>query len=84
MLAINSSDFSVAIRSARLVDNVLMLYSGAGIVKDSIADDEWAELNNKIATVLDILRQQAAGRSSLQGDCELVGLPDEFVHDFNN
>ena len=86
VLAINSSDFSVAIRSARLVDDVLMLYSGAGIVKDSIADDEWAELNNKIATVLDILRQQAAERSSLQGDCpgDLAGLPDEFVHDVNN
>ena len=57
-LGVTSSDFSVAIRSARLVDDALMLYSGAGIVKDSIAEAEWAELNNKIATVLDILRQQ--------------------------
>ena len=86
VLAINSSDFSVAIRSARLVDDALMLYSGAGIVKDSIADDEWAELNNKIATVLDILQQQAADRLSPQGDCQsdLAGLPNEFVHDVNN
>lgn len=84
VLAINSSDFCVAIRSARLVDDNLMLYSGAGIVNGSIADDEWAELNNKIATVLDILQQQAADRSSPQGNSQEAGLPNEFVHDVNN
>ena len=86
VLTINSSDFCVAIRSARLVDDILMLYSGAGIVQGSVADDEWAELNNKIATVLDILQQQVADRSSPQGSSQdkLAGLPNEFVHDVNN
>ncbi|WP_257263781.1 isochorismate synthase MenF [Endozoicomonas sp. ONNA2] len=60
IVGIRKSDFSVAICSARLAGNVLMLYSGAGIVKDSVADEEWSELDNKIATVLDILDRQQA------------------------
>ncbi|MFK0571664.1 isochorismate synthase MenF [Endozoicomonas sp.] len=64
VIGVRKSDFSVAIRSARLTDDALMLYSGAGIVKDSVAEDEWSELNNKIVTVMDILdRQQARGDS---------------------
>ena len=58
VVGIDRSDFSVAIRSARLTDDSLMLYSGAGVVKDSVAEEEWCELNNKIATVLDILERQ--------------------------
>ena len=54
-VGIGSSDFSVTIRSARLVGDCLLIYSGAGMVHDSIAKDEWVELDNKIATLLDIL-----------------------------
>ena len=55
VLGLQNSDFSVAIRSARFTNEALMLYSGAGIVKDSVAIDEWCELDNKIATVLKVL-----------------------------
>lgn len=71
IVGVQKSDFSVAIRSARLADNALMLYSGAGIVKDSVADEEWSELDNKIATVLDILdRQQTGDIAVLSGQAE--------------
>lgn len=56
VVGIRKSDFCVSIRSARLTSDALMLYSGAGTVIDSVAKDEWTELNNKIATVLDISR----------------------------
>ncbi len=82
IVGVRKSDFSVAIRSARLVDNALMLYSGAGIVKDSAAEDEWAELNNKIATVLDILDRQ---KTSKDGIAVLSGQAGQYVdsnHDF--
>ncbi|USE34448.1 isochorismate synthase MenF [Endozoicomonas sp. SCSIO W0465] len=71
IVGVRKSDFCVAIRSARLADNSLMLYSGAGIVKDSVADEEWFELDNKIATVLDVLdRQQSKDcNSSLMAAC---------------
>jgi len=80
VLGIASSDFSVAIRSARLVDDALMLYSGAGIVKGSVAEAEWAELDNKIATVLDILQQQQrdtrqSPQINNQGDHDLAVSP---------
>ena len=38
----------VAIRSGRVFDNKVELISGAGIVNQSIADDEWDELDAKI------------------------------------
>ena len=57
-LGIRSSNFSVAIRSARLVNDCLLLYSGAGTVENSVAQDEWVELDNKIATLLAILTRE--------------------------
>ena len=38
----------VAIRSGRVFDNKVALISGAGIVPQSDADDEWNELDAKI------------------------------------
>lgn len=67
VVGVQKSDFSVAIRSARLADNTLMLYSGAGIVKDSVAAEEWSELDNKIATVLDILDRINTSGSAFSG-----------------
>lgn len=49
------SEFSVAIRSALVVKNSINLYSGAGIVQGSVADQEWQELDDKIGTVLTLL-----------------------------
>jgi menaquinone-specific isochorismate synthase len=56
-LSHNSSDFSVAIRSALVSDNKIKLFAGAGIVTGSIATQEWQELDNKIATILEILEK---------------------------
>jgi menaquinone-specific isochorismate synthase len=51
------SDFSVAIRSALISDNTIKLFAGAGIVTGSIATQEWQELDNKIATILEVLQK---------------------------
>lgn len=45
----------VAIRSALIMDNVLYAYAGCGVVADSDADEEYAETNNKMRTILDAL-----------------------------
>ena len=45
----------VAIRSALIMDNVLYAYAGCGVVADSNADEEYAETNNKMRTILDAL-----------------------------
>lgn len=55
VLGIDHSEFCVAIRSARLSSDALSLFAGAGIVPDSDIQEEWHELNNKIATVSGIL-----------------------------
>ena len=45
----------VAIRSALIMNNVLYAYAGCGVVADSDADEEYAETNNKMRTILDAL-----------------------------
>ena len=45
----------VAIRSALIMDNVFYAYAGCGVVADSNADEEYAETNNKMRTILDAL-----------------------------
>ena len=45
----------VAIRSALIMDNVLYAYAGCGVVADSDADEEYAETNNKMRTILEAL-----------------------------
>lgn len=45
----------VAIRSALIMDNVLYAYAGCGVVADSDVDEEYAETNNKMRTILDAL-----------------------------
>ena len=45
----------VAIRSALIMDNILYAYAGCGVVADSDADEEYAETNNKMRTILDAL-----------------------------
>ena len=45
----------VAIRSALIMDHVLYAYAGCGVVADSDADEEYAETNNKMRTILEAL-----------------------------
>lgn len=46
------AEFVVAIRSGLVHNNVLHLFSGAGIVKGSDPDEEWEEIENKIGCYL--------------------------------
>lgn len=55
MLSRETSEFSVAIRSARIRGQRISLFAGAGIVAGSEPAAEWAELDNKIANVLSLL-----------------------------
>lgn len=48
-LSRNQSEFCVALRSARLLPQRVLLYAGAGIVAGSEADAEWREIDNKAA-----------------------------------
>lgn len=50
------SDFTVAIRTALISENKIKLFAGAGIVTGSIAEQEWQELDNKIETILEIIK----------------------------
>jgi len=49
------ADFAVAIRSGLIIKNRLHLYAGAGIVEGSDPDNEWNEIESKIATFMRIL-----------------------------
>ena len=55
MLSRETSECSVAIRSARIDPGAVTLFAGAGIVAGSEPAAEWAELDNKIANVLSLL-----------------------------
>lgn len=49
------ADFAVGIRSALITDNTLHLFAGAGIVEGSSPEEEWNELERKIAPILQII-----------------------------
>lgn len=49
------SDFSVAIRSAMVKANQMTCFTGVGIVEGSNPDEEWQELDNKLASVIGAL-----------------------------
>ncbi|MCB0282810.1 MAG: isochorismate synthase [Calditrichae bacterium] len=51
----NKAEFAVAIRSGLVYENELFLYSGAGIVEGSNAENEWEEIENKIAGFMNAL-----------------------------
>ena len=55
MLSRETSEFSVAIRSARITAQAITLFAGAGIVAGSEPSAEWAERDDKIANVLALL-----------------------------
>ena len=50
----NSAEFAVGIRSALMDQNMLHLYSGAGILPDSDAEQEWQELEHKISHYINL------------------------------
>lgn len=50
-----SSDLAVAIRCAHIGPETIRLYAGAGIVAGSQPDEEWRELDTKIADIMSLL-----------------------------
>lgn len=51
----DSAEFAVAIRSMLARDSRIELFAGAGIVEGSDAEREWAELEDKISGILNLL-----------------------------
>lgn len=51
----DAAEFAVGIRSGLVSDRELALFSGAGIVAGSTAEDEWAEIEQKIGEFTRIL-----------------------------
>ncbi|HAS1785495.1 TPA: isochorismate synthase MenF [Enterobacter cloacae] len=54
-LSVEQSEFCVALRSARVHDDALRLYAGAGIVSGSDPEQEWQEIENKAAGLRSLL-----------------------------
>ena len=54
-ISADEAEFAVAIRSGRIHGREMSLYSGAGIVEGSVAEDEWNEIENKISDFLEII-----------------------------
>ena len=50
-----AAEFAVAIRSGLVCDNMLSLFSGAGIVPGSTHEEEWNEIEHKISDFLEII-----------------------------
>ena len=54
--AAGDGDFCVALRSALIKDNSIYLFSGGGIVLNSIAENEWKETELKFQTIREIIK----------------------------
>jgi menaquinone-specific isochorismate synthase len=68
----DTAEFAVAIRSGLIDRDRLLLFSGAGIVRGSKADEEWTEIENKICHFTDLF---TAGSASEQiADPELLAV----------
>ncbi len=52
----NDADFTVSIRSGLINGKTISLFSGAGIVKGSVPESEWEEIENKIYHFLKVLK----------------------------
>jgi menaquinone-specific isochorismate synthase len=52
----DDAEFAVAIRSGLIDGDKLLLFAGAGIVEGSQADEEWAEIENKIRHFTDLFQ----------------------------
>lgn len=51
-----SSEFVVGIRTGLVMDNTISLFSGAGIVGESVPEMEWEEIENKINPFLKYIK----------------------------
>ena len=51
----DGAEFCVAIRSGLVRGNSVAVYTGAGIVPGSLPDEEWAEIESKMANFVDAL-----------------------------
>ena len=54
-LGAEAAEFAVGIRSGVAHGDTLHLYAGDGIVRGSVADAEWAEMEQKIRQILDVV-----------------------------
>jgi menaquinone-specific isochorismate synthase len=54
-VGVNSADFAVGLRSGRIHNHSLSLYSGVGVVEGSIPEMEWQEVETKIVNFMDII-----------------------------
>ncbi|RJT19974.1 isochorismate synthase MenF [Buttiauxella izardii] len=54
-LSQRQAEFCVALRSAKVTNNMVRLYAGAGIVAGSDAAEEWQEIENKAAGLRTLL-----------------------------
>ncbi|MEM8601155.1 MAG: isochorismate synthase [Bacteroidota bacterium] len=73
-VGVDAAEFAVAIRSGLVQDDTLALYSGAGIVRGSDADAEWAEIEHKLSDFLDVLGLGSGlgdGRASGDGQTDI-------------
>lgn len=55
----DSSEFAVGIRSARIKDDEISLFAGAGLVRASDPETEWEETENKLSLFLDVIESNA-------------------------
>jgi len=51
------SDVFVNLRCLQLFDNNFVLYSGAGITSSSVAEREWEETDNKMLTLMNVMKK---------------------------
>ena len=54
-IAAGAAEFAVGIRAGVAAGDTLHLYAGNGIVRGSTADAEWAEMEQKILQILDVV-----------------------------
>jgi menaquinone-specific isochorismate synthase len=55
VIGCNFSEMAVAIRSALVSKNMVSLFAGSGIIRGSVVQQEWEELEHKIAPAIGIL-----------------------------
>jgi len=60
----SQTEFAVALRCVLVQSDQLRFYTGAGIVKGSVAEAEWEELNAKLETLLRLFKEHPPERIS--------------------
>ncbi|MGB5105694.1 MAG: isochorismate synthase [Candidatus Zixiibacteriota bacterium] len=55
IVSANQAEFAVGIRSAVLRNDKLSLFTGAGIVRQSIPNEEWLEIEKKLHSIIDLI-----------------------------